>query len=212
MFDASANATKSTTTPTLCGLPRNSSSRRPPDGQRDPAIDADATGVALLPRPVFYGRRSLTNAECGLDEHDEIIEALRNHDARKSGDVMVRHLEHVTTRMVLEGKSSKEAGPGGHPQAIRLLIQSCPDHFHSSAGLASREFRTQTPRVVGGCRVRQGRISARLHSGMASSHRAANPHPSRKAPISGGTPPIVTRSRSRGWPFTVEASMAWVYG
>lgn len=56
----------------------------------------------------LYGRRSLTNAECGLDEHDEIIEALRNHDARKSGDVMVRHLEHVTTRMVLEGKSSKE--------------------------------------------------------------------------------------------------------
>lgn len=58
----------------------------------------------------LYGTRS--SSECGIDEHDEILQALRGKDAAAAGRAMTRHLEHILERVRLNGSPDDEAGLG----------------------------------------------------------------------------------------------------
>ena len=58
----------------------------------------------------LYGKHSLS--ECGIDEHDDILETLRQKNAPAAADAMVRHLEHILERVQLNGSDDSERGLG----------------------------------------------------------------------------------------------------
>jgi DNA-binding GntR family transcriptional regulator len=58
----------------------------------------------------LYGTRS--SSECGIDEHDEILQALRARDAAAASHSMAHHLEHILERVRLDGGSQDEMGLG----------------------------------------------------------------------------------------------------
>lgn len=58
----------------------------------------------------LYGRSS--SSECGIDEHDVILDALRRRDAAAASDAMVHHLEHILERVRLDGEPAEEPGLG----------------------------------------------------------------------------------------------------
>ena len=58
----------------------------------------------------LYGRSS--SSECGIDEHDAILEMLRKRDAAAASDAMVHHLEHILARVSLDGEAVEEPGLG----------------------------------------------------------------------------------------------------
>jgi DNA-binding GntR family transcriptional regulator len=54
----------------------------------------------------LYGTSS--SSECGIDEHDEILRALRARDAAAAGRAMTHHLEHILERVRLDGGEQDE--------------------------------------------------------------------------------------------------------
>lgn len=58
----------------------------------------------------LYGTRS--SSECGIDEHAEILRALRARDAEAASRTMTHHLEHILERVRLEGSPDDEPGLG----------------------------------------------------------------------------------------------------
>lgn len=57
-----------------------------------------------------YGTHS--SSECGIDEHDEILRALRARDEVSAARAMTHHLEHILERIRLDGNTDEEAGLG----------------------------------------------------------------------------------------------------
>ncbi len=71
-------------------------------------LDQLITRSALV--MALYGRSS--SSECGIDEHDAILETLRKRDAAAASDAMVHHLEHILERVSLDGEVAEEPGLG----------------------------------------------------------------------------------------------------
>ena len=54
----------------------------------------------------LYGRPH--SSECAVSEHREILEALMARDTAKSVDLMLHHLESITTRALLPAEQNKD--------------------------------------------------------------------------------------------------------
>ncbi|MFK0278634.1 GntR family transcriptional regulator [Ensifer sp. NPDC090286] len=71
-------------------------------------LDKLITRSALV--MALYGRSS--SSECGIDEHDAILETLRQRDAAAAAFAMVHHLEHILERVSFDGELAEEPGLG----------------------------------------------------------------------------------------------------
>lgn len=61
----------------------------------------------------LYGTRLLSElSECGIDEHDEILQALRARDVAAASHAMSHHLEHILERLKLDRNPDDEVGLG----------------------------------------------------------------------------------------------------